>query len=158
MNEEMIIKYRVWDIDRKEMKYPGWEDNEYVRYEDDTTMQKAGYFLLNQQGKLFCNDGIVLDDWNDSYKIMFFTGRKDKNGKEIYNGDIVKWETHYYDWNKPDGEENIPITRISHIVWRNVGFWVEEEHFGWEGESMWKWDELEVIGNIYENEKLLKQQ
>jgi uncharacterized phage protein (TIGR01671 family) len=87
---------------------------------------------------------------------MQFTGCNDKTGKPIYEGDIVKRVIITFDLEKPDGEDEIRTEEISYIEWRHSGFWVAAEHFGWEGESMWHWEDIEVIGNIYENPELIK--
>lgn len=86
--------------------------------------------------------------------LMQFTGIKDKNGKEIYEGDILKYRFE-------DKEEiNSLSTGIVEVIWSDLslGFRVtdHDEHYTfeiWDDPEMW---EFEVIGNIYENKELLK--
>ena len=85
---------------------------------------------------------------NDNYEILSCTGLKDKNGKLIYEGDIVT-----YDWLTPIGK----VWRIDdkHIVeWHN-GFTVIGNIAGYDVEHG-KTRNVEVIGNIYENPELLE--
>mgnify|MGYP001575772868 CR=1 FL=1 len=75
---------------------------------------------------------------NGIYIFMQFTGLLDKNGKEIYEGDILKYdgETRVVIYEAPSFELQLKETRA--FAWDN---WAE---FG------------EVIGNIHENPELLK--
>lgn len=83
-----------------------------------------------------------------------YTGLPDKNGKEIYEGDVVSWtRNEWVDLLDTDGYKE--VTSIGSIVYRHHGFWVAEESFGWEGEKLWDWDRMEVIGNLWDNPELL---
>jgi len=72
--------------------------------------------------------------------LVEYTGREDKNGKEIYEGDIVKFLYNRKEYILP-------------ISWGTDGWWVKG--LGWFKELYWAKDRCEVIGNIYENPELL---
>ena len=79
--------------------------------------------------------------------LMQFTGLKDKNGKEIYEGDVVRC-TH------SDYDEDVSV-----VEFRKGGFCVyvpcgdsEENTIGYAVTFDWF---FEIIGNIYENKDLL---
>jgi uncharacterized phage protein (TIGR01671 family) len=136
---------------QREIKFRAWDGKSIIYLH-----QHKGDFPLCL---VWENDKCVLmefeaghDDNLDNAILMQYTGLKDKNGKEIYEGDVVKRMKVCYDWEKKDGEERYEVEEISFIEYSNNGFWVKDESFGWEGESLWDWDKMEVIGNIYENE------
>lgn len=99
---------------------------------------------------------------SDDYTLMEYTGVKDKNGNEIYEGDIVLW----------DGGMTKFCTKKAKgkIEWGKAGMFIslisEGEYMygdreataiefeGPEGPLHW-WDNLEIIGNIYENPELM---
>jgi len=115
MNQRKI-KFRAWDIKNKVMIFAN--KLETKRNDFDFT------------------------DYYRRYDLMQYTGLKDKNGKEIYEGDIVG-----YKWNKNYTEN------------KEVEF--SKELYGWcpfvyDGGGNWDCDETEIIGNICENPNLLK--
>jgi len=74
-------------------------------------------------------------------EIMEFTGLHDKNGKEIYEGDIVIKHGTDYDSNTWRGEKRV-------VVYDN-GSWYPVAHCYFDVRL------IEVVGNIYENPELL---
>ena len=83
--------------------------------------------------------------------IMQFTGLKDKNGKEICEGDIVEYNGKDKGWSTIlyKGKYKVEVDIINGI--RLVGFY-NQEYIKLKG----FFNKFEVIGNIYENPELLK--
>jgi uncharacterized phage protein (TIGR01671 family) len=73
----------------REIKYRAWDDGKMIYEKDINHLSLADNDIL-RLAKFFCNIR------NDS-KIMQYTGLKDKNGKEIYEGDIVSFDKRMYE-------------------------------------------------------------
>jgi len=88
-----------------------------------------------------------------------FTGLTDKNGREIYEGDIVKAKTVYHSaFNKPESIFSISFQNGT-FVFINIKGSIERQ---WsDGNNEWysieniETFEIEIIGSIYENPELL---
>lgn len=119
------LKFRAWDKDHKYMEYTDKNlvvcfSNEGVDVVDHTTFNHSCTSMQN-------------------YELMMSTGLKDKNGVEIYVGDIIR------------GSYNTNI-----IGYDIVTIEVKEDLLkGFELEQF-DLNNTEVLGNIYENEELLE--
>lgn len=133
------IRFRAWDKKNKEM-------TEFANY---------GILTEESEGLLFFRQDHTKES-SGEFELMQFTGLKDKNGKEIYEGDIVLHKECEFD-----------------VLWCNASFKLMERkslvsmEFGdcffsdilgrvcnCNVDSLW---DFEVIGNIYENPELFKE-
>ena len=90
-----------------------------------------------------CGSGISFLEQLDDVVLMQYTGIKDKDGVQIFEGDIYRYE--YY---TGDGVEY----RNSVVKWESTEIAYEGVFHGYELNNY----EIEVIGNIYQNKDLLE--
>ena len=130
-------------------------------------MRKLKFRSWNDEGVCVSPDYIDRDGvahWKEnsiptSSKIVEqFTGLFDRNGNEIFEGDIlVKWEEDY-DFELTDENPDWPIIQtIKDVATMNRFpiYWLENESFGFEGEDLERPSNWEVIGNIHQSPELL---
>lgn len=126
------IKFRIWSTTNNSMSPPAdffeWVKNVGINADNEESIKEV----------------------TNSWILMQYTGLKDKNGKEIYEGDIVKLQHGIYEvefdcgafLTKPQNIDDGPILFTRESL-----------------ETLFSWQEpiKEVIGNIYENPELLCQ-
>jgi len=126
------IKFRAWDKKKKKMYFAENEAKDGACYcfyfYEDGSWELVG---AEDKVKLYGEKGIL----------MQFTGLLDKRGKEIYEGDILK---------RKNGD-------IGEVIWEGERYWMRVVKHGISSLFPIRYSkDLEVIGNIYEDEKLLK--
>ena len=124
----------------KELKFRAWIKN-YNCYADVLGFEQDRLFVQFQSGERAQHRLYVpIED------CVFeqYTGLKDKNGKEIYEGDIVAYTTCYY------GKEKRHRKIVKWKEWYSDDFG-EPHNIGYFDLS----ECMEVIGNVHENADLL---
>ena len=142
MNER--LKYRIWDKKAKSytnsIGYPG------------ASFHCVSNYYLSPDGEIVdfvttigCNqdDATKGPVDQDDYIVEFNTGMKDKNGRPIYDGDVVEWGNLKYlvEWESNKWQARCPYHHRYHHP--------KLEHFRDVESGI-------VVGNIFENEELLK--
>ena len=141
MNRE--IKFRVWDSTRNKIWYIG-STNGFENYTFALDFMK-GWQVIR------CKRVYASSEWSGDI-LMQFTGLRDRNGKEIYEGDIVKWSNRIYSVDLHNQTERYRCGVFA-VEFQNGGF---GNKCGEEFYHFFCYQNREVIGNIFENPELLK--
>ncbi|WP_076634778.1 YopX family protein [Lactiplantibacillus plantarum] len=127
-----MIKFRAWDKVQKVMMVP----------RDMYTDSDGNIFYVEAMGP----DGEYDEGDLDVFKLEQFTGLTDVNGKDVYEGDIVKSN---YKYSQPKVSQIIMEDGNSYILGEDLATGNEmlvSDHIG----------EIEIVGNVHDNPELLK--
>jgi len=117
------IKFRSWANGRMNYAFHPVQHGEY------------NFFLFSSACRVYDPDVILMES----------TGLYDKNGKEIYEGDIIKLY--------PSDKSGVQILWDEHIAGFGFGNQTMADHLNFRKLTAINY---EVIGNVYENPELLK--
>ena len=110
----------------REIKFRAWEKESKVWVTDKV--------CLFDDGKVIAFGFVPMKDVSKDIEIQLFTGLKDKNGKEIYSGDLLKYENN---------------DKTFEVKWADEGFW--ECDGSCLGNVLRDLEiKMEVVGNIFE--------
>ncbi len=143
------IKLRVWDNFRKKFakqittfKFDRCGNINLVVYLDRANKTKE----ITEQEKIYTND----------FKLMQYTGLKDKNGRDIYEGDIISIKADYL--SEFNSESILPCEIVAFEDGAFGTYDKKRTLFVSFKEMIDKSDgiEFEIIGNVFENPELLE--
>lgn len=130
----MIPKFRIFDKQKKQIVESAWWE---FYFEDERLLTVTS------------DSGVSYHDYElgEVWELMQSTGLHDKNGKEIFEGDVVKGKS-----------DSFRLSCYGEVYW-------DEEFCRWrindkkrnrQYEVDWRW-KLQIIGNIHEHPELLIQ-
>ena len=120
------MKYKLWCKDKNE-----WEKDSWV-------ILPNGNLMWVEYGNLV--GGVYMKN----YILVKSTGVKDIEGKEIYEGDIIRY------WDNFDERYKLAIIKFD-----KGSFIMANDRINWDIGVTNKDDKVKIVGNIYENKNLI---
>jgi len=138
------IKFRVWDKNKMWYNVDVCADGFVYAY-DKSPISEEAFLGSFQTGRVA-----------DTINLMQFTRLKDKNRKEIYEGDVIKASPKAESNSK--GDKYKIGNRIYLVSYESGSFWIDSEKKDLDVFSFIDINltDFEVIGNIYENPELIR--
>src|SRR5690554_4719399 len=127
----------------REIKFRGLKDSTNEWIYGSLVLNEVSNSLIIPIGKYISSPEMAHKGvWVKTYTVGQYTGLKDKNGKEIYEGDIVSYFGLKYE-----------------VLFKNGAFgWMEDgEFYSFNEMARSEFNKFEIIGNVYEDLELLEE-
>lgn len=131
-NSNSRFKFRLWHHDRKEFLYPP------LPFDSSITCRTASGERTNIPAIITLDGRVYHEGVFQNVTIQQFTGIQDKNGNDIYEGDII---TGNFDFG-PVGFVKLTLP----VQWTN------DSGYQW---NYWDVNSIEVVGNTFQNQNLI---
>ena len=134
----MVPKFRAWDKDSKVMR--SWKD---------LILEKDGgedFWLIGYK------ENACITSFDHDQLLMHSTGLKDKNGVEIFEGDVLLHTSSSVNYSDTYWHSYVQAYRMDNGAYRIKG-----KHI-YDTDLMSARSRIEVVGNIYQHQKLLEKE
>lgn len=139
----------------REIKFRGYDKNAKRMFHEIDVIKFTANNSINIVREGGYGEGVCIL-YQPHIELMQYTGLKDKNGVEIYEGDIVNIDTYSYEEPEFSGGFKVVYDEVKGM-WLFVDLEDENNNYTFENMNSYYITEIEIIGNIYDNPELLKE-
>ena len=129
----------------REIKFRAWDGMEWVY------SSAVDYVEIENTWRIFDQ---LNEEWLYCLQPYQYTGLKDKNGREIYEGDLYKFTISHDMYNPESGHTTFEVVHVKAVTFEDGAFYHGTHLLS---EIIEFDDSFTYVGNIYENPELLEE-
>lgn len=142
------IKFRAWDYDDCKM----YNVMSYSPITFGEIKPHVGIYPIGE------SKPVTVTQISTNFKLIEYTGLKDKDGREIFEGDVLRY-LDSYNWSTEYGYDFEDFLNVGRIIYDDklARFDITNKSDISYDDFIYEVENYEVIGNIYENKELLEE-